>query len=71
MMSPGDVSDFIPIEKGGMIAVLDKRAPADPAGFEAAKTQYETQVLEQSRVRAFIEWLRDRRKAAGVVVGTG
>jgi len=71
MMSPGDVSDFIPVEKGGMIAVLDKRAPADPAGFEVAKTQYEKQVLEQSRVRAFIEWLRDRRKAAGVVVGTG
>jgi len=71
MMSPGDVSDFIPVEKGGMIAVLDKRAPADPAGFEVAKSEYEKQVLEQSRVRAFIEWLRDRRKAAGVVVGTG
>ena len=71
MMSPGDVSDFIPVEKGGMIAVLDKRAPADPAGFEEAKNQYEKQVLEQSRVRAFIEWLRDRRKAADVVVGTG
>ena len=25
-LNPGDVSDFIPVEKGGLLAVLEKRA---------------------------------------------
>ena len=70
VLSPGDVTDFIPVEKGGMVAVLEKRAPADPSGYAAAKAQYESQILLQSRMRAFIEWLRDRRRAAGVSVVT-
>jgi hypothetical protein len=72
VLKPGDVTDFVPVEKGGgLVAVLEKRAPADPSGFAAAKAQYETQYLSQSRSRAFIEWLRDRRRAAGISVATG
>ena len=71
VLNPGDVSDFIPVEKGGAIAVLEKRAPADPSGYAEAKARYESQIIAQSRTRAFIEWLRDRRRAAGVSVGPG
>ena len=71
-LNSGDVSDFIPLEKGGgLIAVLEKRMPADKSSFATAKAQFETQILSQSQTRAFMEWLRDRRKAAGVVVGAG
>ena len=70
-LNPGDVADFVPVEKGGLVAVLEKRDPADPAGYAAAKAQYEDQILSQSRTRAFMEWLRDRRRAAGVVPGAG
>ena len=70
-LNSGEVSDFIPSEKGGLVAVLEKRMPADQSSFAAAKTQFESQILSQSRMRAFVEWLRDRRKVAGVVVGTG
>jgi hypothetical protein len=69
VLNAGDVTDFIPQEKGGMVAVLEKRAPADPSGFEAATAQAQTQYLSQGRTRAFIEWLRDRRKAADVKMG--
>lgn len=71
VMNPGDVSDFLPSEKGGLVAVLEKRAPADPAGYATAKAHYDTQFLTQNRARAFMEWLRERRKSAGVVMGPG
>ena len=63
-LSAGEVSDFVPVAKGGLVAVLEKRAPADPAGFAAANTQFETRYVTQRRGAIFIEWMRDRRKAA-------
>ena len=70
-LNPGEVSDFTPTGKGGLIAVLEKRAPADPAGYATAKVQFETRFLTQRRGAVFVEWLRDRRRAAGVVIATG
>jgi hypothetical protein len=71
-LNSGDVSDFVPLEKGGgLVAVLEKRMPADQSGYAAAKAQFESQILSQSQTRAFIEWLRDRRRAAGVSPGAG
>jgi len=70
VLSPGDVTDFVPTGKGGLVAVLEKRAPADPSGYTAAKTQFETRYLFQRRGSVFVEWLRDRRKAAGVTLST-
>ena len=71
VLNPGDVSDPMPAEKGALIAVLEKRAPADKTDYASIKENYETQITTQSQLRAFIEWLRDRRKAAGVVPGAG
>jgi hypothetical protein len=70
-LSPGEASDFVPVSKGGLVAVLEKRAKADPAGYAEAKTQFETRYLTQRRGAVFMEWLRDRRKASGAVVATG
>ena len=71
-LNSGDVSDFIPLEKGGgLIAVLEKRMPADRSSYATAKAKFESQILSQSQTRAFMEWLRDRRRAAGVSPGAG
>ncbi len=70
-LNAGEVTDFVPAAKGGLVAVLEKRAPADPAGYAAAKAQFETRYLTQSRGAMFVEWLRDRRRAAGVTPATG
>lgn len=70
-LNPGEVSDFVPTAKGGLIAILEKRAPADPAGYVAAKTDFESRYFSQRRAAIFIEWLRDRRRAAGVTAATG
>ena len=70
MLNAGDVTDYVPAAKGGVVAVLEKRAPADPSGYAAAKAQFETRYLSQSRGAIFVEWLRDRRRAAGVTPAT-
>jgi hypothetical protein len=70
-LNPGEASDFVPVGKGGLIAVLEKRAQADPAGFAEARTQFEARYLTQRRGAVFMEWFRDRRKAAGAALATG
>lgn len=69
-LNSGEVTEFVPTEKGGLVAVLEKREPVDMAGYPAAKAQFETRVLQGQRSAVFIEWLRDRRRAAGVTVAT-
>jgi peptidyl-prolyl cis-trans isomerase D len=71
LLNPGEVTEFVPAGKGGLVAVLEKRAPADPSGYAEAKAQFESRYLLQRRGAVFVEWLRDRRRAAGVSVATG
>jgi SurA-like protein/parvulin-like peptidyl-prolyl cis-trans isomerase-like protein len=71
VLNPGEVSEFVPAGKGGLVAVLEKRAPADPSGYAAAKAQFESRYLLQRRGAIFVEWLRDRRRAAGVSIASG
>jgi hypothetical protein len=70
VLSPGQVSEFVPTGKGGLVVMLEKRAPADPSGYDVAKAQFESRYLVQRRGAVFVEWMRDRRRAAGVSVGT-
>jgi hypothetical protein len=70
VLNPGEVSEFVPAGKGGLVVVLEKRAPADPSGYDAAKAQFESRYLLQRRGAVFVEWMRDRRRAAGVSVAT-
>jgi hypothetical protein len=65
-LSPGDSSDFVATEKGGLVAVLEKRDPGDPAGFAEAKATFEKNYLQSKRMVVFDEWLHDRRRAAGL-----
>jgi hypothetical protein len=71
VLNPGEVSEFVPAGKGGLVVVLEKRAPADPSGYAAAKAQFESRYLLQRRGAVFVEWLRDRRRAAGVSAASG
>jgi hypothetical protein len=65
-LHPGETTEFVPTEKGGLVAILEKRAPIDPAAFQQAKATFEVRYLQGKRAVVFYEWLRDRRKAAGV-----
>ena len=65
-LQPGEVSEYTPVTDGGFVIALEKRDPADPAGYAEAKTKYETNLMNQRRRTVFVEWIRDRRKAANV-----
>jgi SurA N-terminal domain/PPIC-type PPIASE domain len=65
-LNPGDTTDFVQTPTGGLVAVLEARDPGDPAGFTQAKTSFEKNYLQSKRMVVFDEWLRDRRRAAGL-----
>lgn len=63
-LNPGDSSELVPTPQGGLVAVVEKRDPADAAGYGQAKEQFEKNYLQNKRAAVFDEWLRDRRQAA-------
>jgi len=65
-LNPGDSSEFVPTAQGGLIAIVEKRDPADPAGYDQAKTSFEKNYLQSKRAAVFDEWLQDRRRAANL-----
>jgi hypothetical protein len=65
-LKPGDATDFVPTATGGLVAVLEKREPVEPATYEQGKGLFESQYLQQKRMIVFFEWLQDRRRSAGV-----
>ncbi len=65
-LAAGEVSAFTPTQNGGLIAIVEKREPADPAGYEAAKASFSERYVRGKREIAFYEWLRERREEAGL-----
>jgi hypothetical protein len=65
-LNPGDTSDFVATPTGGLVVALESREPGDPAGFAQAKTTYEKNYLQSKRGVVFDEWLRERRRVAGL-----
>jgi hypothetical protein len=65
-LNPGDVSDFVATPSGGLVAVLETREPGDPAGYAAAKATFEKNYIQSKRMVVLDEWLRERRRAAGL-----
>jgi hypothetical protein len=70
-VNPGEASDFVPTPKGGLVVVVEKREPADPAGYEQSKTAFEANYIQAKRAIVFYDWLRDRRQAARLQVTMG
>lgn len=65
-LGPAEVSDFIPTPDGGLVAILEKREPVDPAAYQQGKVAFDQRYLRSKRSVVFYEWLRDRRQAAGI-----
>ena len=65
-LNPGDATDFVATQTGGLVAVLEARDAGDPAGFAQAKTSFEKNYLQSKRMVVFDEWLHERRRAAGL-----
>lgn len=65
-LSPGDVSDYLSTPNGGLIVILEKRETLAPTEFEKSRALIERQALQNRSQIVFYEWLRERRRAAGV-----
>ena len=70
-INPGNVSDFFPWEDGGVIAILEKREPPDPAKYPESKAAFDQRYLGNKRTIVFHEWLRDRQVDAGLQFSRG
>ena len=70
-LQPGEVSDFTPWIDGGLIVILEKRDPPDPAKYQEAKAKFEEKYLKTAREYVFEEWLRDRQRNADVQFARG
>jgi SurA N-terminal domain/PPIC-type PPIASE domain len=70
-MQPGDVSDFVPSENGGLIIVLEKRDPPEQAKYQQGKAEFEQKYLKTKQQIVFYEWLHDRQRAADVQFAKG
>jgi peptidyl-prolyl cis-trans isomerase D len=69
-LQPGEVSEFFPWEDGGIIAVLEKREPPDPAKYQEKSAAFAQRILNDRREIVFYEWLRERQREAGLVEAT-
>lgn len=64
---PGDVSDFVPWEDGGLIVYVEKREPVEEAKYQGEKASFDERFLRNKHQVVFEEWLRDRQLDAGLV----
>jgi hypothetical protein len=65
-LQPGDVSEFSPWSDGGIVVVMEKRDPPDQATSQKEKATFATRILDNKKEIAFMEWLQERQKAAGL-----
>jgi peptidyl-prolyl cis-trans isomerase D len=63
-MKEGELSEFVPVAGGGVVVHLDKRLPIDEAAFAKEKAKVAEELGRQKGGAIFMDWLRERRKAA-------
>ena len=70
-LNPGDISNFLPGDDSGLIAILEKREPPPGANAPEKKAAFAKRVLDNKRQIVFFEWLRDRQREAGLQFARG
>jgi hypothetical protein len=63
-LQPGEVSDLAPSADGGLVVILEKRDPPDPAKYQENKAAFDEKYLRSKRMVVFYEWLQDRQRIA-------
>jgi peptidyl-prolyl cis-trans isomerase D len=62
-----DVTEPIPIANGALVAVVEKREPPDGANAASKRASLQEKIEMGKRRIAFLEWLQERRRAAGLI----
>lgn len=66
-LNPGGVSEYLTTPTGGLVVVLEKRETLDPDKFEKSRAVLESRALQNKSQTVFYEWLRERRREAGIM----
>jgi hypothetical protein len=66
-LQPGEVSEFVPWEDGGVVAILEKRELPDETKLPQKRAAFDQRILTNKREIVFYEWLRDRQLEAGIM----
>jgi PPIC-type PPIASE domain/SurA N-terminal domain len=66
-LQPGEVSQFMPAEDGGVVAILEKRELPDEKKFAEKRADFDRKILANKREIVFYEWLHDCQKEAGIL----
>jgi peptidyl-prolyl cis-trans isomerase D len=70
-LNAGEISDFLPADNTGLIAVLEKRELSADANDREKKAAFEKRLLGSKEQIVFYEWLRERQQAANVQFAKG
>lgn len=70
-LKEGELSEFVPTATGGLLVHLDKRLPIDEEAFAKEKAKVAEELGRQKGGALFMDWMRERRKAANVQVVRG
>ena len=65
-LKPKEVTEPLPTADGLIVAVVEKRDPPDPVQGVAKRASLDQRLLHGKRTLIFYEWLRERRRIAGV-----
>lgn len=65
-MNPSEVSEFLPTDSGGLVVVLEAREQPAADAYAAGKEAFNSRFERGKKEMAFYEWLRERRREAGV-----
>ena len=65
------MSEFVPAEEGGIVAILEKRDLPDESKFAQKRVDFERRILTNKREIVFYEWLHDRQEDAGISFARG
>ena len=64
-LQPGQASDFVPVEDGGLIVFVEKRDPPAAGEAAAARPQVQSQILDQRRENLLNDWFAARMRQPG------
>jgi hypothetical protein len=65
-LNPGEVTEFLPTAGGGVVAILERRAQPEAGAYEQTRSSFNARFLNSRKQIAFAEWLKERRRDAGV-----
>ena len=70
LLSPGELSGFLPTPEGGFAVFLESRAALDTTGPEGREIEVKAGILEGKRRLLFMSWLHSARDKANISMGS-